>query len=162
MAGSERTGMESARADLYEDATTAVTPSPGTPGSAVTVVAGLWTGVGAQVVEIAPARHDNLVARSSHLPHLIAALLVETSGRGMDPGLAEFCGPGFRDTTRIAAGSPEMWHDIIKTNESAILAELREYGIELNALISQIERKDYGAVKLMLERAQQLRQQLVG
>lgn len=162
MAGSERTGMESAHVDLYEDAITVLTPLLDTPRSAVAAITELWTGVGSQVVEVSPARHDDLVARSSHLPHLIAALLVLTSGRGLDPQLPQFCGAGFRDTSRIAGGSPEMWHDIIKTNESAILTELREYGVELNALISQIERKDYGAVKFMLERARQSRQILVG
>ena len=161
MAGSEKTGVEAARTDLYCGAVTAITPGDGVPESAVAVVAGLWSGVGAKVVRLAPDIHDDLVARSSHLPHLVAALLAATAGRDIPPELPAFCGPGFRDTTRVAAGSPEMWHDIVKTNKTAILTELRAYGAHLNELIGAIDRQDFEAVRTFLERARKLRMTMV-
>jgi prephenate dehydrogenase len=162
MAGSEKTGLEVANAGLYEGAVTALTPVAGTPESAIMIIEALWQGVGAKVVRLAPDAHDELVARSSHLPHLIAALLVATAGRNHPADLSKFCGPGFQSTTRVAAGSPEMWHDIVKTNRAAILAELHAYQAELGQLISAIEKQDYCEVKSFLERARTLRQELLG
>ncbi len=162
MAGSEKTGMEVANAELYGNAVTAVTPVEGTPESALAVIEQLWRGVGAKVVRLSPASHDELVARSSHLPHFIAALLVESAGRNLPVDLEKFCGPGFRSTTRVAAGSPEMWHDIVKTNRVAILAELRAFEQELGVLIGNIEAQNFAEIKTFLERARQRRHQLVG
>jgi prephenate dehydrogenase len=162
MTGSEKTGMEVANAELYSNAVTAVTPVEGTPESAIAAIDQLWSGVGAKVVAINPSSHDELVARSSHVPHFIAALLVETVGRNVPADLAKFCGPGFRSTTRVASGSPEMWHDIVKTNQAAILAELRAFEHELGGLIRNIEAQDFNEIKLFLEHARKLRNQLVG
>lgn len=162
MAGSERTGMEAARTDLYEGAVTAVTPGTDTPEAAVRQVMDLWGGVGARVVRLDPVGHDGLVARTSHLPHLIAALLVCVAARApVSPELALFCGPGFRDTTRIAGGSPEMWHDIVKTNSTAILEELRRYGSAVNDLCRLIESQEYEGVRDCLEQARRIRSQLL-
>lgn len=161
MAGSEKTGMEVAHANLYEEAVTALTPVDGIAESAIAVIEELWRGVGAKVVRIAPDTHDELVARSSHLPHLIAALLVATAGRNQPVDVSKFCGPGFQSTTRIASGSPEMWCDIVKTNRVSILAELRAYDTQLGGLIEAIERQDYSGVKTFLDRARRLRQELV-
>jgi len=162
MAGSEKTGIEVANAELYDKAVTALTPVEGTPESAVVTIEALWREVGAKVVRLAPDAHDELVARSSHLPHLIAALLVATAGRNHHADLSKFCGPGFRSTTRVASGSPEMWHDIVKTNRVAILAELHAYQDQLGVLISAIDKQDYDKVKAFLERAQALRHELLG
>lgn len=162
MAGSDKTGLEAAKANLYQGAVTAITPVAGTLDSAVQSIETFWCGAGANVVRIAPDAHDILVARSSHLPHLISALLVVTAGRNSPVDLPKFCGPGFRDTTRIAAGSPDMWHDIVKTNRDAILAELHAYNNELAGLISAIEKQDFGRVKFFLEHARMLRQELSG
>ena len=162
MAGSEKTGIEVANADLYEHAVTALTPLAGVSETDMARIEELWKGVGARVVRLAPEAHDELVARSSHLPHLIAALLVETAGRNHPVDLAKFCGPGFRSTTRVASGSPDMWHDIVKTNRVAILAELHAYHDQLGGLMAAIEKQDYAAVKNLLEHAQTLRQELAG
>jgi prephenate dehydrogenase len=161
MAGSEKTGIEVARADLYEKAVTALTPLTGTSEAAIERIGQLWKGVGSGVVRVSPEAHDELVARSSHLPHLIAALLVATAGRDQPVDLPKFCGPGFRSTTRVASGSPEMWHDIVKTNRIAILAELRACETQLGGLIAAIEKQEYGEVKAFLERARTLRHALV-
>lgn len=162
MAGSEKTGMEVANVRLYAEAVTALTPTEGTDTAALATIEALWSGVGAKVVRLSPEAHDELVARSSHLPHFISALLVATAGRNQPEDLPRFCGSGFRSTTRVAAGSPEMWHDIVKTNRGAILAELRAYESQLDELIAAIEKQDYGAVKSFLERARTLRHALLG
>jgi prephenate dehydrogenase len=152
MTGGEKTGIESARADLYEGTVTAITPAPDTDPGAVNVIADLWRRVGARVISLDPAEHDRIVARTSHLPHLIAALLVGSAGRDVTPKLKALIGQGFRDATRIAAGSPEMWHDIVKTNQSALVAELHEYDLALRELIRLIEGNQFDAVKDLLER----------
>jgi len=162
MAGSEKTGIEVANADLYNHAVTALTPVAGTPEGAILSIENLWRAVGSKVVSLAPDVHDELVARTSHLPHLVAALLVVTAGRNHPVDLPEFCGPGFRSTTRVAAGSPEMWHDIVKTNPTAILAELRAYEKQLGGLIAAVEKQDFCEVKAFLERARTLRSELLG
>lgn len=161
MAGSEKTGLEVARADLYEDAVTAVTPGENTPADACRRITELWQAVGARVVRLAPAEHDALVARTSHLPHMVAALLVCVAGRTPGDSTRMFCGPGFRDATRIAAGSPEMWHDIVKSNRGALLGELTAFQKELSVLLDLLERGDYEGVRAFLEQAHGLRARLV-
>lgn len=161
MAGSEKTGLEVARADLYQGAVTAVTPLPGTPDRAIAAAAALWSGVGARVVRLSPEEHDRLVARTSHLPHLVAALLAGTAGREGRPAVKEFVGPGFRDTTRVAAGSSDVWHDIVKTNEAAILDELTAYEAALGDLICRIKARDFDGVREVLDTARRRRGELV-
>ncbi len=161
MAGSEQAGFEAARADLYDNATVAVTPLAETPPEAAEEVAHFWLSLGARVVLLDPGAHDLLVARTSHLPHLAASLLAQTVGRNRPAHLAEFCGPGFRDTSRVASGSPELWHDILKTNREAVLAELRAFRSELDALIRQLEEEDFQAVRRFLETARARRETLL-
>ncbi len=161
MAGSEKTGIEAARADLYQGAVVAVTSS-GSETPAVDSVCRMWGEVGGRVVKISAAEHDAIVARTSHLPHLLAALLVTVAGRTQPESAGTFCGPGFRDTTRIAAGSPEMWHDIVKTNRDALIAEILALGDELDRLKAMLDRGDYEAVKDLLERARVMRETLLG
>jgi prephenate dehydrogenase len=162
MAGSEQTGLNAARPDLYDGAVVAVTPGADPAREAVAAVIDVWTRVGARVIAIDPQEHDRLVARTSHLPHLIAALLVAAAARDGHPNLREFCGPGFRDTTRVAGGSPEMWHDIVKSNLAAVLAELRGYDARLQELVRLLERGDFDAVQRLLETSRAARDGLVG
>ena len=162
MAGSEKTGLEVARADLYQGAVTAVTPAAGSPAPAIAAVTELWSTVGARVIRLAPDEHDRLVARTSHLPHLVAAMLVGTTGRELTPRLKDFIGPGFRDTTRVAGGSSDMWHDIVKTNEVAILNELRAYDNALQDLIRRIEAREFDGVRSLLDSCRRLRGELLG
>lgn len=162
MAGSEKSGLEHARATLYEGAMTAVTPLAGGRPEAADAVVALWESVGAKVVCMDPGEHDRLVARTSHLPHLIAALLVAVGGREITPELKNLVGPGFRDTTRIAGGEPEMWHDIVQSNRRFILEELRTYGDVLRTLTKTVESGDIGSVKRLLESSAQLRKTLLG
>ena len=119
MAGSEQTGIGAARADLFVDAVSIVTPDEASDSAAVATVAEFWHSLGSRVLQVAPAEHDRIVALVSHLPHLLAAALVNTvaseNARAFD-----FCGPGFRDTTRVAGGPPAMWAEILRTNRVAV------------------------------------------
>lgn len=161
IAGSERQGIDAGTADLYEGATVVVAPSgPATPG--VDLVRELWTRVGARVVVMDPARHDRLLARTSHLPHLVASALALTIGRGEDSdAAAPFCGPGFRDTTRVAEGSPDVWLDIVRTNRVELARELRSFLGEIEELVRHLDAEDFDAVYAYLDRGRALRQALV-
>lgn len=109
-----------------------------------------------------PAReHDALIAATSHLPHIVAALLVKLVAEFDSNKTAELCGGGFRDTTRIAGGSPEMWHDVIMTNAAAVHRELRKFRTSLDACLRMIDRNDFGGIRRLLERSQRQRQDLL-
>ncbi|HEY8241149.1 MAG TPA: prephenate dehydrogenase dimerization domain-containing protein, partial [Kiritimatiellia bacterium] len=103
------------------------------------------------------------VALTSHLPHLAAALLAVTVGRnGGDKRLAAFCGSGFRDTTRVAEGPPEIWDDILRTNQAQVAAELKAFGREVQDLVAVLERGDFAAVTAFLEKGRAARRALAG
>ncbi len=140
MAGSEKTGVQAARPDLFEGALCAVTPTPRSNADALAKVQQLWTELGSRLLTLAPAQHDDLVARSSHLPHVVAAALanyVLSPAHSKEQGA--LCAGGFRDTTRIASGSPEMWRDIALSNREnlarvlgVLVADLQEVQQALN------------------------------
>ncbi len=119
MAGSEQTGIRAAREELFEGAACIVTPEASSDATALADVQAFWQTLGCRVLEVAPDEHDEIVALVSHLPHLLAATLVHTvlaeNARAFD-----FSGPGFRDTTRVAAGPPAMWDEILRTNRHAL------------------------------------------
>jgi prephenate dehydrogenase len=137
-----------------------LTPLPETDPAALARVEALWTACGARVTRLDAARHDRVLAAVSHLPHLLAALLVaELAAR---PDCAEYlahAGSGFRDFTRIAAGSPEMWRDIAMANRAALLAELAAYRRALDTLSLSIQHADAPALETLLARAADLRRQ---
>ena len=119
MAGSEQNGIRAARAELFEDAACILTPEPSSDTAAVAELRAFWQTLGCRVLEVSPAAHDEIVALVSHLPHLLAATLVHTV-LAENPRAIEFSGPGFRDTTRVAAGPPAMWAEILRTNRDAV------------------------------------------
>jgi prephenate dehydrogenase len=132
MAGSEKAGLVHARADLFCAATCIVTPEPGeTSSKAVSLASEFWESLGSRVRLLSPARHDEVCALISHVPHLTAAALVNAVD-GQLPLAFEFFGPGFRDTTRVAGGLPQMWTEILTENRVEVLKGVR-------ALISQLE-----------------------
>ena len=119
MAGSEQTGIRAAREELFDGAACIVTPAAGSDATALAAVRAFWQTIGCRVLEVAPAAHDEIVALVSHLPHLLAATLVHTV-LAENACAFDFSGPGFHDTTRVAAGSPAMWDEILRTNRHAI------------------------------------------
>jgi prephenate dehydrogenase len=130
MAGSEQTGLQAARVDLFDGAVCILTPEAEVSRlSAVEALTVFWSALGCRTVVLSPQRHDEAVALVSHLPHLFAAALVNTIAR-KNRDAFEFAGPGFRDTTRVASGPPEMWTEILTTNRAA-LRESAEAMIEM-------------------------------
>jgi len=159
MCGSEQAGLEAADAALYEGAMVIVTPPPDATDAAVRRVTTFWEGLGGHVSIIPSDVHDRIIARTSHLPHLVAAALTATVGRD-GPGLAPYCGSGFRDTSRIAEGSEDVWHDIVKSNDQALLHELNACLDVLGQLRDQVATGDFEGVRGFLAAARQTRQTL--
>ena len=162
LTGSEQQGLDAARADLYEGALVVVTPSDGKNGAAVECLGNFWEMVGASVKVMAPEEHDRIVARTSHLPHMVAALVAATVGRDGDlRQIGAYCGPGFRDTTRIAEGSAEVWHDIIQSNRQCLAGELAKFKVELDRVSSMVEEGDSKRLLRFLEEGRSKRRQLM-
>ena len=136
MAGGERSGLAAARADLFDGCVCLLTPLEGrTAPDAAAAVAGFWEGLGAQVRRMTPAAHDEAVAAVSHLPHLVAAALA-----GLPGADARACaGPGWRDMTRLAAGSPELWTEILSRNRSPVTNALQQCIDRLRAVRELLE-----------------------
>jgi prephenate dehydrogenase len=156
MAGSEKTGLDVARVDLYEGARVIVTPADGDDDAATRCISEFWEGIGAAVSVLSPDAHDAVIARTSHLPHLVAAALVSAIDRG-DQDLVPFCGPGFRDTTRVAEGSEAVWHDIVKTNLGSIRQEVDRFSQEIAVLKTLLDHEDMDGVRAFLANSREKR-----
>jgi len=126
LAGSEQSGYRVARADLFRGATVVVTPTERTELGALKRVTEFWEALGARVSSLDPETHDRAVAAISHLPHLIACALVD-GARRVEPAALELAARGFRDTTRIAAGDPDMWTEIFLANRDALSASVEAF-----------------------------------
>ena len=158
IAGSERSGAEAGDAALYVGRQVILTPLPETSAEAVALVSDFWTACGARVVLLDAGRHDRILAAVSHLPHLLASTLVaELASRTDSAEYLGSAGSGFRDFTRIAGSSPEMWRDIALANRDALLTEIAAYRTALDALASSIEHGDGAALDTMLTRASEAR-----
>lgn len=161
IAGSEKQGLEAASADLYENALTVVAAPPGVPAEAVDRVAALWRSAGARICRLDPEDHDRLLARTSHLPHVAAAALAKAIGRDCADQVGAFCGTGFYDSTRVASGSIDMWHDILMTNAPAVAEELRAFKLEVERVYDDLQAGRFGDVARFLERAREARAELL-
>lgn len=158
MAGAEKTGVAAAKSDLFEKTVCAVTPTRKTNRLALKKVKQFWTALGSRVVELKPEIHDTLVSRSSHLPHLIAATLANYVLNPVQPkSQAALCANGFRDTTRIASGSPEMWRDIALANRKNLVRALATFVAELKKLQREVKQGDVKAIAQFFETAKQRR-----
>jgi len=157
IAGSEETGLAAARVDLYEGAAVVVTPVGSKIDKAATAVRRMWEGVGSRVFIMNPNDHDKAIARTSHLPHLAASMLVGTVYRDGNEAW-RLCGTGFRDTTRIAGGSEDLWHDIVKSNRKAVLHELNEFDKILQKVSAMIKKEDFAGLRTFLADNREKRQ----
>jgi prephenate dehydrogenase len=158
MAGGEKTGVAAARADLFENAVCLVTPGRLSTPDAVANVEEFWKSVGGVPLRMTPEAHDDLVSRSSHLPHVVAAELanyVLSPVHHKEQGLV--CANGFRDTTRIAAGSPEMWRDIALANRQNLARVLGVFIEDLQEFQWALERQDVKAIEEFFTKAKQRR-----
>jgi len=118
----------------------------------------MWQSVGAEVVEMDPAHHDEVLAATSHLPHMLAYTLVDMLG-GMEERVEMFryAAGGFRDFTRIASSDPQMWHDVCIANREALVGALEHFQVDLGAAIDAIRDGDGRTIKELFVRAKQLR-----
>lgn len=159
MAGAERTGFEAARADLFDGAVCVVTPTERTHGPAREQVETMWRSVGSEVLVLPPGQHDELVSRSSHLPHVVAAGLASYV---LSPAHARvqalLCAAGFRDTTRIAGGAPEMWRDIALSNGTHLARALGVLMADLREFQQALEDRDAAAVEEFFRKARERRE----
>lgn len=158
IAGAEKSGVTAARIDLFQDKNIVLTPTAQTMHDAVTAVREMWKTTGANVIEMTATEHDGIFAAVSHLPHLLAfALVDEIASRKNASQLFEFAASGFRDFTRIAGSSPEMWRDISLANRDALLNELDAYQLELTRLRKLLAESDSAGLQELFERASQAR-----
>ena len=164
MAGSEKMSVAAARADLFDGAKCILTPTDNTHPQALKLVTALWQFVGTQVCHLSPTEHDLLIAGASHLPHLIASILTNTVGDiGNDRAKAlDFAATGFRDTTRIAAGSPQLWKAIFMQNARSLLPMIDSTIDNLAEFRTLLENQDGVEIERLLAQAKMLRDTLEG
>jgi len=158
IAGSERTGPEAASADLYRGRHVVLTPLAQNTPAQVAFVEAAWAACGARVSTMPADEHDQILASVSHLPHLLAAAYVaqiDASGDGVRR--LSYAGSGFRDFSRIAAGSAEMWRDIFLANREALLAELQAVQATLDTVAGLIREDQGEALEAFLARAARVR-----
>lgn len=159
MAGSEKTGIEVAREDLFQNAACLLTPRPYTPPAMLERLRAFWLALGCRLVEMPPEEHDAKVARISHLPHMMAVVTTLAALRG-DPE-ARFCAAnGFRDTTRVAGGDPGLWTGIALENREALVGCLQEAAGTLTELLEILAKPDEEALRQFLAEAKKLRDQV--
>ena len=158
MAGAERMGVSAARADLFHDAVCVLTPASGVDAELVQKLEEFWRAIRTRTLRLNPEVHDELVARCSHLPHVVAA---ELANLVLNPNHPKeqplLCANGFRDTTRIASGSPEMWRDIALANREQVSRALDQFVLDLQQLRQAIDNSDAKAVEHFFVMAKQRR-----
>jgi prephenate dehydrogenase len=158
VAGRETSGVESALADLFRGARVVLTPTSETAPDAIDTVRAAWEAVGAKVASANAEDHDRIFAAVSHLPHILSfALVSEIASRDNAAELLGFAAGGFRDFTRIAASSPQMWRDIALQNREALLAELSRYEARLAVFRDLIERGEAAGLERLMTEARAAR-----
>ena len=158
MAGSEKTGWEHGRADLFARRTVFVTPLPETEAKAAERVAAFWAALEADVATLEPDAHDEIVAHISHLPQVLASTLCASLARKA-PRWRNYAGGGLRDTTRIAGSDPKLWKTILDQNRDEVLRAVRGYQEELHGLERALANRDWFEVQAILERGRAYRDQ---
>lgn len=158
VAGTEYSGVEASFATLFHDRRVILTPLAHTDPGAVERVRRLWSSAGAAVEEMDVARHDRMLAATSHLPHMLAyALVDQVAAMEPDDAVFRYAAGGFRDFTRIASSSPAMWRDIVLANRDALLPLLDTYHAYLHTLRSAMESGDGDALIASFRRAKAAR-----
>jgi prephenate dehydrogenase len=158
MAGSERNGLTAVTADLFQNAACLLTNDNAAPAGQAAALERFWKYIGCRTSWMSAAIHDELVARISHLPHLIAASAARVCLK--DPSEGKFGGGGLRDTTRVAAGNPTMWAEIVLENREALAGLLRESIDDLREILATLENADQERARQWLVTAKQRRDPL--
>jgi prephenate dehydrogenase len=154
MAGSEKRGVQFARADLFEKAVCITTPTPRTDPTALARVETFWQTLGMRTTRLSPDRHDQLLADVSHLPHVLAAALVSMQ----EDAAFNLCGKGFLDVTRIAGGDAALWRDILLDNRDNVLLSVKRLSEPLRELEVLLETNQSDALEAWLKSAAERRQ----
>lgn len=158
IAGTEKSGVEASFAELFQKRRVILTPTDTSAVNAVQKVRTMWEACGADVVEMGVAHHDEILAATSHLPHMLAYALVDTLARMDDSReIFDFAAGGFRDFTRIASSDPDMWHDICLANHDALVKVLEAFSDDLRLLADAVRRADSEFLKDTFTRAKQAR-----
>ena len=160
IAGAEQSGVLAAQDDLYAGKHVILTLLEETRTDAVETTAALWRTCGAKVSHMPVDEHDRILAATSHLPHMLAFTLMNHLCKSTDTpeNLLRFAGSGFRDFTRIASSSPEMWRDICLANRSALIGQMTAYQHELNILMNLLENGDGEALQKAFSQARRMRE----
>ena len=153
LAGSERTGAQFARADLFEERVAVVTPDERTLPDRTALIAGLWTSLGARVVQMSPAAHDEAVAATSHVPHVVSSAL--SAATPMEH--LSLAASGWLDTTRVSAGSVELWQQILSENRVHVLNSLDKFAKVLDSFRTAIREDDATKIVELLEAGKKCR-----
>lgn len=156
IAGSHRQGFEAADPELYAGRMCVVTPTEESTPAAVNEIEGFWQSVGMRTVRLSPAEHDRALAATSHLPHVTAVALANT----LNEANRELIGTGFRDTTRIAAGDPDLWTAILLSNTADVCASLDALTQQIASFRAALERGDAAALNRLLQQAKTVRDSL--
>ena len=156
MAGSHETGVDAALATLFENATCILTPTKNTDADSLQLVKNLWEFVGAMPHLLSPETHDLLIGAASHLPHLMASLLANTVANVETEGhkALDFTATGFRDSTRIAAGSPDLWTGIFTQNNDVLLSLIDDIVDNLTEFKTLLQTDDLAEIERVLLEAQ--------
>lgn len=162
IAGTEKSGVEASFAELFQNRRVILTPTETSNAEAVDRIREMWQQTGAIVTETSVAHHDEVLAATSHLPHLLAFALVDTLATMDDKQeIFDYAAGGFRDFTRIASSDPVMWHDICVNNESALLRMLDRFEADLDKLREAIANNDGDYILKIFTRAKSARDQLM-
>jgi len=163
IAGTEQSGVEASFADLYKGRRIILTPTAETDIEAVKKVRTMWEAAGASVNEMDVEHHDEVLAATSHLPHMLAFALVESLARMSEQReIFEYAAGGFRDFTRIASSDPVMWRDICLANRDALLAMVENFRDDLDDLTSAIREQDTGRILKIFQDAKAARDAFAG
>jgi prephenate dehydrogenase len=162
MTGSEQSGVESARSDLYRNCYYILTPTRETDVDSFRRLHTLLGELGARVISMDPESHDRAMATISHVPHLLSLLLMDMADRQREKmkNLFTIAAGGFRDMTRIAASSPELWIDVCMENREFIVDRLLEYGIGITELAEILDTGDRARLRKKFERARHARTEM--
>lgn len=159
IAGSDKSGIDDARPNLFNGARCIITPTENSDDDALNKVASIWNIIGSKVELMNPYKHDEIYAVVSHLPHIIAYALVNTV-RDIDSKYIDYAGQGFKDTTRIALSSPEMWRDISIFNKDNLIKLLDSLKEKLQEIEKLLQTGDAVGLENIFLSAQELRKKI--
>lgn len=162
IAGTEKNGVEASFAELYRGRKVILTPNNATDANALQRVHWMWAQTGAQVLEMDAQHHDEVLAATSHLPHMLAFTLVHTLANMRERDeIFKYAAGGFRDFTRIASSDPHMWRDIALANRDALLSAIQRFNGELAAVEQAVKQSDGDALLRVFEQAKQARDRFI-